>query len=121
MNNVFIYIGLNALIMVMLAMNVIRERGKNKVSLGDGGFNSLNKAIRAHGNNTEYTPIGLLILIGLGLKDAPMAQLHMMGISLTLGRLFHGLGLAASFPYGRMIGIVLTFLSIISGAILLMI
>ena len=54
-----LYVGLNLLLTFLLALNVVRHRFK-----GDSVDQvKLEKAVRAHGNNTEYVPI---ILIGLG-------------------------------------------------------
>ena len=54
-----LYVGLNLLLTFLLALNVVRHRFK-----GDSADQvMLEKAVRAHGNNTEYVPI---ILIGLG-------------------------------------------------------
>lgn len=111
MNAVYYYISINALIMMLLAVNVILGRGKNKVSLGDGGFSDLTRSIRAHGNNTEYTPIVLILLLALGLKNANMTYIHITGLCLTLGRLFHGIGLTFKIQPGRLLGMVLTFIA----------
>ncbi|HCO65571.1 MAG TPA: hypothetical protein DIT60_12395, partial [Alcanivorax sp.] len=59
-----LYAALAALIILALAANVVRLRLRHGVSLGDGGRGELNRAIRAHGNAVEYTPV-ILILMAL--------------------------------------------------------
>ena len=45
------------LIFIKLSFNVIALRRKNKVSLGSGGHEDLERAIRAQANFSEYVPI----------------------------------------------------------------
>ena len=61
----FIYVALAAIILRTLSINVIVERRKNKVSIGDDGNRTLLRRIRAQGNFIEYTPIFLISLIGI--------------------------------------------------------
>jgi uncharacterized membrane protein YecN with MAPEG domain len=49
---------------VLLTANVIVNRVRAKVDVGDGGVAALAQAIRAHGNFAEQTPLALL-LVGL--------------------------------------------------------
>ncbi|MDB5673938.1 MAG: putative rane protein, partial [Sphingomonas bacterium] len=53
-----------ALLLVFLSITTIRMRMKHKAAFGDAGEHGLTSAIRAHGNLTEYAPMGV-ILIGL--------------------------------------------------------
>ena len=50
----FIYVALSAFILYRISINVIVERRKNKVSLGDDGNRALMRRIRAQGNFIEY-------------------------------------------------------------------
>lgn len=109
-----LYAGVNILLLLVLAMRVPGFRGKHKVSLGDGGNPELMRAVRAHGNATEYIPAGIAGITLLALLDpaAPIWLLHASGLSLTIGRILHAGGLAmGELNPGRMIGTVLTFLA----------
>lgn len=53
-----------AILLVLLALNTIRLRMKYRAAFGDGGQQDLVSSIRAHGNLSEYMPIGIT-LIGL--------------------------------------------------------
>lgn len=56
--------GALAILLVLLALNTIRLRMKYSAAFGDGGHQDLVSSIRAHGNLSEYMPIGIT-LIGL--------------------------------------------------------
>lgn len=102
-------------IYIKLAFNVIKLRRKNKVPLGSGGINDLEKAIRAHGNFSEYVPIGLILLACLELNGAPWWLIVLFGTTLLIGRLFHANGInqePESFD-NRIRGMKLTFYTLI--------
>ena len=89
-----LYVGLNALLLLVLALNVGLRRGRqNALQPGATGDETLVRAVRAHGNFTEYMPVVLLILVMLALLKAPTPLLHLLGLVFTLGRLAHALGM----------------------------
>ena len=104
-----LFAGLLTLYFVRLASQVIRLRRANKVALGAGGHSDLEGAIRAHGNFAEYVPLGL-VLLGLveshGIYPAVVAVL---GTTLALGRWWHARALSQSNLKLRVRGMVLTF------------
>ncbi|MEZ5994744.1 MAG: MAPEG family protein [Hyphomonadaceae bacterium] len=109
-----LYAGVNILILLALAVLVIGGRRRHKIVLGDGGNQDFNRAVRAHANAAEYVPAGLVGILILALMEpaAPIWLLHASGISLTAGRILHGLGLhAGMLNFGRMFGMVLTVLA----------
>jgi uncharacterized protein len=72
------------------------------------------RAVRAHANAAEYIPAALVGITLLALFDpaTPIWLLHGAGISLTLGRILHAFGLhTGTLNFGRMMGMVLTWLS----------
>lgn len=109
-----IYAGVNILIMLVLAVLVVMGRRRHKIRLGDAGNEDFARAVRAHGNAAEYIPAALVGLLLLALLEpaAPLWLLHGAGLSLTAGRLLHGVGLHAGvLNAGRMLGMVLTWIS----------
>lgn len=50
------YLGILALLYLVLGLQVSRLRRGNKVLFGDGGNIKLRSAIRAHGNFVELSP-----------------------------------------------------------------
>src|SRR5262249_23241733 len=102
-----LYAGINGLIMVALAFWVVRNRVRARVGIGDKGDAQLARAIRAHGNNVEYVPYALVLMLLLEITGGAHWWLHVLGVALTVGRLAHGWGLTqpeGESP-GRAIGI----------------
>lgn len=116
------YVALLALLSIALAYNVIRGRYKFQVGLGDGGEKELNRRIRAHGNYSEYAPLIIGLLILLPLLGAKEWMVHLVGLTGLVGRIAHAIGLSGSAgpSIGRAAGMMLTFASIVSGALLLL-
>lgn len=113
------YAGLNALIMLTLALMVVRARRKTGVGLGhDEPSAELLRAGRAHANNVEYVPMALILIAILELAQMPALFLHLLGGMLTVGRVAHAWGLSQSGENspGRSAGIVLTWLSFLTAA-----
>lgn len=111
---VAIYAGINILLLLVLAYLVVAGRRKHKITLGTGDNRAFERAVRAHANAAEYIPAGLVGLVLLALMEpaTPVWLLHAAGISLTAGRIFHGVGLhMGDLNLGRMLGMVLTWLS----------
>ena len=90
------YASLLALLFIALSVNVIRLRFKLKVGVGDGGQETLTKAIRVHGNFAEYMPLALILLAGYELSGADSLWLHICGSTLFIGRVLHAVGLSNS-------------------------
>ena len=109
---VALWAGLNLGWTLLLALNVTRHRMKEGVSTGIGSSQSLDRAVRAHGNNIEYVPgaiLGILILAALGYS--PLV-INLLGASLLVARFCHAHGiqqLEVDLPKTRVLGNVLTW------------
>lgn len=108
------------LILVKLSYAVIYLRRENKVSLGNGGNEALERAIRAQGNFAEYVPLGLILIACLELNGAPWWLVLMLGLSLIAGRVFHAQGINQSPPNfsKRVLGMKFTLRTLIALAII---
>ncbi|MBU3592896.1 MAPEG family protein [Polynucleobacter sp. 71A-WALBACH] len=108
------------IIFVKLSFAVIGLRRKNKVGLGSGGYDDLERAIRAQGNFAEYVPIGLILIACLELNGAPSWLVILPGIALIIGRLIHAKGINEPPPNfsSRVLGMKFTFGTLITLAIL---
>ncbi|MDP3878552.1 MAG: MAPEG family protein [Methylobacter sp.] len=113
-----IYASLSALIIVKLALSVIKLRRKNRVSVGDGGNEQLQLAIRTHANAVEYIPITLLLLLTLELNGAPTILIHILGATLLIGRILHAMGLPEKDFKKRVLGMQITIYLLIGLAVL---
>ncbi|AVP99216.1 glutathione metabolism protein [Ahniella affigens] len=104
------YAGLLAFVYLVLTFRTIMFRGRLRVGIGDGGDKSLQRAIRAHANFSEYVPITLILLLLLTSVGAGPGLLHGLGGALVIGRILHGYGVSQVQEklIFRQIGMVLT-------------
>ncbi|MAK64807.1 MAG: glutathione S-transferase [Maricaulis sp.] len=118
---VALYAGLNTLILIGLAINVSRIRRRDKVSLGTGSSEALERAVRVHANGIENVALGLIglwLLTTLGLEPI---WVHVLGMALTFGRAFYSYGLLSKPgpSFGRILGTGLTWVMMLVSALLL--
>ena len=107
-------------ILIKLSFAVIGLRRKNKVGLGNGGHEDLERAIRAQGNFAEYVPFGIILIACLELNGAPWWLVATPGMMLITGRLIHAKGINLPPPdfSKRILGMKLTFLTLITLVVL---
>lgn len=86
------------IIFIKLSFAVIGLRRKNKVGLGSGGHEDLERAIRAQGNFAEYVPLGIILIACLELNGVPWWLVAIPGIALIIGRLIHAKGINVPPP-----------------------
>ena len=123
-----LYASLLALWFAFLSMRVIALRGNPMFAfliLGASPDNMLERAVRAHGNLAEYTPIMLILLYLLETLPATSVAgtaLHILGGAFLLGRLMHGIcfGFMTSSMPLRIGGTALTIFPLMGAAILLL-
>ena len=85
----FRYLALLALIHSGLAITVVTLRFRLQVAFGDGGHEVLRRAIRAHGNLSEYLPLAVLLVGALEALGSDSAVIHIAMALLVLARLSH--------------------------------
>jgi uncharacterized membrane protein YecN with MAPEG domain len=114
-----IYAALLGLLLIYLSDQVSRRRKQLGISLGHGEGSPLERAVRAHGNFIEYTPMGLILLLLLESEVSYLWMLHLFGAMLLAGRLLHAYGMArpASRLNGRYWGTALTWVMIAGTAL----
>jgi uncharacterized protein len=117
-----IYAALLGILAVVLAVNVILNRVRAKIDVGDGGVAALAQAIRAHANFAEHTPIAL-ILVGLAEAVGYPAWIAVgLGGVLLVARLLSAWGLNSTLrqSFGRQAGAGLTILVMLAGSALIL-
>jgi uncharacterized protein len=82
------YAGLLGLYFTYLAVQVVNQRRLNRVTIGAGKSRSLERAMRVHGNFSEYTPLTLLLIAFAEILEAPAWSIHAMALALIAGRLW---------------------------------
>lgn len=113
--------GLIGLLGVLLAINVVRNRLKLGVDIGDGGKDEMNRAVRVFGNFAEYVPLALVMIALLEMSGGTRWLIHALGAVLLAARLGHAWGLSSSSgrSLGRFVGTTATWIVImVAGAML---
>lgn len=114
------YAGILALILLALSVRVvIVARIKGHVALGTGGKDELLPVIRAQANFSEYVPLALLLMAFNEFSGSSSSLIHILGIALVVARIAHpfGLRLAGDPPLPRLVGFGLTFLVLLTAAV----
>ena len=116
-----LWAGVLILILLGLSGLVVRRRRRHQISFGDAGNTEMTTAARAFGNASEYIPAGFAALILLALVGAPLMLIHAVGATLVVGRLIHALGLVFQKgpSLGRVLGMLLTWIALLVGAVAL--
>lgn len=114
-----IYTAVNGLIMLILGMLVVRARVRTRTPIGDGGNPDMARPLRAHANNTEYTPLALILMWALMPLGGSVWLAHGIGLPLTIGRILHAIGLSRNEGPSmlRLLGMVLTWTAYIVGIV----
>lgn len=114
-----IYAPIFALFYVILSVNVIRTRRRERVGLGSGGNQTVERAMRVHANFSEYVPFTLLLLLILEQSGGNVPLLHGLFLVLLAGRVIHSWGVSQrqeNFRF-RVSGMMMTFAVIIASSI----
>lgn len=116
------YAAILAMLYVVLACLVIRQRFKFRVGLGTGKEPRLLQTVRMHGNFAEYVPFLLILVALLEVQQSPAWQLHLVAGLTLAGRLLHAVGLwrSSGTSVPRFLGIISTFAALIVAAVFLL-
>ena len=114
-----LYAAILGLVLIGLSARCARLRGKTHIGIGYEGSDELSRAVRAHGNFTEYVPLALILMALIELNGGPAPLLHGLGLALVIGRLLHAWGLSGSIgvSFGRVAGSIATWATIVVGAL----
>ena len=110
-----------AILYIQLSFRVIKLRKAKRISLGDGGDASLQAAIRAHANFIEYVPFSLIMLFLLEYQGLSSHFCYILGSMLLAGRFCHSYALADNLMKLRVLGMMLTFLTMLISAVMLLV
>ncbi len=114
------YAGLCVLLLMFLSWRVVQWRRLHKIGIGDGGNVDLLQRVRVHANAVEYMPMLFLLLGGMELNGYPQWLIHSLGAAIFLSRCAHAWGLShrKGVSKGRMTGMLVTFLLMLSMALI---
>ncbi|MEQ1498126.1 MAG: MAPEG family protein [Novosphingobium sp.] len=100
-----------ALINFWLALRCGQVRAKEKINIGTGGNELLERRMRAQLNFAENTPWVLILIAAIELAEKGGTWLPYVGGAYMLARVAHGLGMdGGSLEMGRGIGVMVTML-----------
>ncbi len=114
-----LYGSLLALLLILLALVTVKLRRSLRVGLGDGGNRDLQRAIRAHGNASEYIPLFLILLAAYELNGGSELLLHAFGAVFFASRVLHAWGIYSSggSSPGRFVGTAGTLTTLLALAV----
>ena len=118
-----VFAAVTGLLLLVLSFQVVRFRLKYRKDLGVTDDRDFQSAVRAHANLVEYAPLGLLMLGLAELNGVSSSLIYWTGMALVVGRVLHAWGMinGQGGPHkARMVGILLTWLSILVAAFLLL-
>lgn len=88
-----LYSGILGCLYIYLSAEVTKLRLTHDVHLGDGGHMDLFKAIRIHGNFSEYVPFTLFLLLLCELIGGRPWMIHTLSLTFVAARILHIIGL----------------------------
>lgn len=117
-----LYAAALTLLYVALSIRTLSLRRRFRAAIGPGDDPVLERAIRAHGNFSEYVPISLILMLLVNIELNSDALIHGLGLTLITGRLLHAYGVSqVSEDYRfRVAGMALTFTVMLSSTFALL-
>ena len=108
-------------IFIALSINAAFTRRKSGMAVGEGDNEILIRAVRAHGNFTEFTPMFLISLFLIDHISKNCEYILVIGSGFILGRIFHAFSMFLKKGILRVAGMMLTFIPLISNFVYLII
>ncbi len=107
-----------ALITIWHMIRIGRVRMTEKIMVGDGGNQTLQRRMRAQANFIENTPFVLILIAAIEMTGKGGAWLAIVGALFMLGRVLHAFGMDIPKPNAlRMIGTLIAMLTLLGLAI----
>ena len=116
-NYLYLVTAILLFIFVALSFNAAFTRRKSGLAVGEGDNETLLRAVRAHGNFTEFTPMFLISLIVVDQLSKNCDYVGILGLLFIIGRIFHALSMFLKKGILRVIGMMLTLVPLISNLI----
>ena len=104
-----------------LSINAAMTRRKSGIAIGENNNEKLARAVRAHANFAEYTPLFLIAFIVLETTGVSSQFLIWTGFAFLLGRMFHAYSMFAHKELFRVLGMMLTFIPYLVMIVLLLV
>ena len=108
-------------IFIALSINAAFTRRKSGLAVGEADNETLLRAVRAHGNFTEYTPMFLISLFLIDHVSKNCEYILVIGSGFILGRISHATSMFLKKGILRITGMFLTFTPLLSNFVYLII
>jgi uncharacterized membrane protein YecN with MAPEG domain len=97
-----------------LMLRVGQVRKSEGVSVGDGGNEIVIRRMRAHANFTESAPLVIILIALIEFNNLAIGWLSYLAGAYIIGRLLHAFGMdGGALKWGRMVGIIITMLTMV--------
>ena len=116
-NYLYLVTAILLFIFIALSFNAAFTRRKSGLAIGEGDNETLLRAVRAHGNFTEFTPMFLISLIVVDQLSKNCDYVGILGLLFIIGRISHALSMFLKKGILRVIGMMLTLVPLISNLI----
>jgi uncharacterized membrane protein YecN with MAPEG domain len=116
-NYLYLVTAILLFIFIALSFNAAFARRKSGLAVGEGDNETLLRAVRAHGNFTEFTPMFLISLIVVDQLSKNCDYVGILGLLFIIGRISHALSMFLKKGILRVIGMMLTLIPLISNLI----
>jgi hypothetical protein len=113
-----LYAAIIGLVFVILSVRTLLLRRRLGIAIGTGEDPELTRAMRVHSNFAEYVPLALILFYFLEVETDADLWIHVLCVSLIVGRLLHAYGVSQveeNYRF-RVAGMILTLGSIISAS-----
>ena len=108
-------------IFIALSINAAFTRRKSGLAVGEADNETLLRAVRAHGNFIEYTPMFLISLFLIDHVSKNCEYILVIGSGFILGRISHATSMFLKKGILRITGMFLTFTPLLSNFVYLII
>ena len=120
-NYLYLVTAILLFIFIALSFNAAFTRRKSGLAVGEGDNETLLRAVRAHGNFTEFTPMFLISLFLIDHISKNCEYILIIGSGFILGRISHATSMFLKKGILRITGMFLTFTPLLSNFVYLII
>ena len=120
-NYLYLVTAILLFVFIALSINAAFTRRKSGLAVGEGDNETLLRAVRAHGNFAEYTPMFLISLFLIDHVSKNCEYILVIGSVFVLGRISHATSMFLKKGILRITGMFLTFTTLLSNFVYLII
>jgi|TARA_X000000950_G_C13349048_1_gene431664 uncharacterized membrane protein YecN with MAPEG domain len=120
-NYLYLVTAILLFVFIALSINAAFTRRKSGLAVGEADNENLLRAVRAHGNFVEYTPMFLISLFLIDHVSKNCEYILVIGSGFVLGRISHATSMFLKKGILRITGMFLTFTPLLSNFVYLII